>query len=52
MYLTEKHILFDLGNAVMVSRLIEGDFIRYAQSFSEDYKTKMIIHKNELIQAL
>ena len=22
MYLTEKHILFDLGNAVMVSRLI------------------------------
>ena len=45
-YLTEKHILFDLGNAVMVSRLIEGDFIRYAQSFSEDYKTKMIIDKN------
>ena len=51
-YLTEKHILFDLGNAVMVSRLIEGDFIRYAQSFSEDYKTKVIIDKNELIQAL
>ena len=52
MYLTEKHILFDLGNAVMVSRLIEGDFIRYAQSFSEDYKTKMIVDKSELIQAL
>ena len=52
MYLTEKHILFDLGNAVMVSRLIEGDFIRYAQSFSEDFKTKMIVDKSELIQAL
>ncbi|MBR5269506.1 MAG: DNA polymerase III subunit beta [Anaerotignum sp.] len=52
MYLTDKHILFDLGNAVMVSRLIEGDFIRYAQSFSEDFKTKMIVDKSELIQAL
>lgn len=51
-YLTEKHILFDLGTAVMVSRLIEGDFIRYAQSFSKDYKTKVIIDKSELIQAL
>lgn len=51
-YLTEKHILFDLGTAVMVSRLIEGDFIRYAQSFSQDYKTKVIIDKSELIQAL
>ncbi|MGN1230761.1 MAG: DNA polymerase III subunit beta, partial [Anaerotignum sp.] len=51
-YLTEKHILFDLGTATMVSRLIEGDFIRYAQSFSEDYKTKVIIDKSELIQAL
>ena len=51
-YPTDKHILFDLGNAVMVSRLIAGDFIRYEQSFSEDYKTKMIVNKNELIQAL
>ena len=52
MYLTDKHILFDLGTAVMVSRLIEGEFIRYAQSFSDDYKTKVIVDKNELIQAL
>ncbi len=51
-YLTDKHILFDLGTAVMVSRLIEGEFIRYAQSFSDDYKTKVIVDKNELIQAL
>ncbi len=51
-FLTEKHILFDLGTAVMVSRLIEGDFIRYAQSFSDDYKTKVVIERSELIQAL
>lgn len=51
-YLTDKHILFDLGVAVMVSRLIEGDFIRYEQSFSEDYKTKVVMYREELIQAL
>ncbi len=50
--LTERHILFDLGTAVMVSRLIEGDFIRYAQSFSDDYKTEVLISRTELIQAL
>ena len=32
--------------------LIVWDFIRYAQSFSEDYKTKVVINKSELIQAL
>lgn len=52
LYVTDKHILFDLGTAVMVSRLIAGDFIRYEQSFSEDYKTEILIDKSELIQSL
>ncbi|WP_242864139.1 DNA polymerase III subunit beta [Anaerotignum neopropionicum] len=51
-YITDKHILFDLGTAIMVSRLIDGDFIRYEQSFSEDYKTEILVNKNELIQSL
>ena len=51
-YVTDKHILFDVGTAVMISRLVEGDFIRYAQSFSEDYKIKVEIVRSELIQAL
>lgn len=51
-FLTDRHILFDIGTAVMVSRLIEGSFIRYAQSFSEDYKTEVLISRAELIQAL
>ena len=51
-YITEKHILFDLRSCIMVSRLISGEFIRYAQSFTQDYKTKMIVDKNLFIQAL
>ncbi|WP_331488199.1 DNA polymerase III subunit beta [Chakrabartyella piscis] len=52
LYVTDKHILFDLGTATMVSRLIGGDFIRYAQSFTEEYKTKIILDKNEFVQTL
>ncbi len=52
LYFTEKHILFDLGSAVLVSRLVEGEYIRYAQSFSADYKTKIIVRKDEMIQSL
>lgn len=51
-YLTDKHILFDIGTAIIVSRLIAGEFIRYEQSFSDDYKTELIINKNELIHSL
>ncbi len=52
MYVTDKHILFDLGTATMVSRLIGGDFIRYEQSFTEEFKTKIVLDKSELIQTL
>lgn len=52
LYVTDKHILFDLGTAIMVSRLIEGDFIRYEQSFSEDFKTEVLVDKNQMIQSL
>ncbi|HIY03405.1 MAG TPA: DNA polymerase III subunit beta [Candidatus Anaerotignum merdipullorum] len=52
LYFTEKHVLFDLGIATMVSRLLEGDYVSYENNFTEDYKTKLIIHTAELIQAL
>lgn len=51
-FVTEKNILFDLGNAILVSRLIAGDFINYNQSFSEDCKTEIVIDKQGLIQSL
>ncbi len=52
LYFTEKHVLFDLGMATMVSRLLEGDYVSYENNFTEDYKTKIIIDTAELIQAL
>ena len=51
-YFTEKHILFDLKSGIVVSRLIEGDYIKYQQSFTDDYKTKIISKRDDLLQAL
>ena len=52
LYFTDKHVLFDLGMATMVSRLLEGEYVSYENNFTEDFKTKIIIDTNELIQAL
>ena len=34
-YFGEKHVLFDLGTSKVVSRLLEGDFLKYEQVFSD-----------------
>ena len=52
LYFTDKHVLFDLGMAIMVSRLIEGEFISYENNFTNDFTTKIIIETQALIQAL
>ncbi len=38
-YFSDKHILFELEDSIIVSRLLEGDFPKYEQFFSKDYDT-------------
>lgn len=51
-YLTDKHILFDLGDTTIVSRVIDGDFIKYEQVFSNDYNTIVTVNRKILIMSL
>lgn len=51
-YFTDKHILFDLEGNIIVSRLIDGDYIKYEQSFNEDYKTKIYVNRGELVSSI
>ncbi len=44
LYFTDKHVLFDLGDTTIVSRTIEGEFLKYATVFLAEAKT--IINKN------
>lgn len=52
LYFTDKHILFDLGDSTVVSRTIEGDFIKYDQIFSNDYNTVIRLDRKNIIMCL
>jgi DNA polymerase III subunit beta len=47
-FFTEKHVLFEFDNTLVLSRLIEGEYYRIDQMLSSDYETKVTINKKEL----
>ena len=51
-FVTDKHILFDFEGNTLVSRILEGDFIKYEQTFTNEYKTGITGDRAELISAL
>lgn len=51
-YFTAKHIVFEFGDTVVVSRLIEGEYFRIAQMLSSDYETKVKVNKRELLDCI
>ena len=51
-YFTEKHVLFELDQCRIVSRLIEGEFIQYEHFFGSEYKTVVIADRDLLIDVL
>ena len=51
-FFTQKHILFEFDNTVVVSRLIEGEYFRIEQMLSSDYETKVKINKKEFLSCI
>lgn len=51
-FFTEKHILFEFDNTLVVSRLIEGEYFRIDQMLSSDYETKIKMNKKELLDCI
>lgn len=51
-YFTDKHVLFDLGGSIVVSRLLEGEFLKYEQSFSNDYETKALVNRKAFLMSI
>ena len=45
---TDRHVVFEFDQTVVVSRLIEGEYFRINQMLSTDYETKVSINKKEL----
>ena len=46
-FFTDKHILFEFDDTTVVSRLIEGDYLKIDNILSADYETKVKINKKE-----
>ncbi len=48
-FFTNKHIVFEFNNTVVLSRLIEGEYYKIDQMLSSDYETKITINKKEFL---
>jgi len=51
-YFTDKHVLFEQKQFTLLSRLIEGDFLRYEKNLSAGAATRLLIGREELILSL
>lgn len=51
-FFTDKHIIFEFDDTVVVSRLIEGEYFNIDQMLSSDYETKVRINKKELLSCI
>jgi DNA polymerase-3 subunit beta len=52
MFLSKKHIIFEIGNYLVNSRLLEGDFHPYKSSIPNSFTTEVVIERTKLIHAL
>jgi DNA polymerase III subunit beta len=51
-FFTDRHILFEFDNTIVVSRLIEGEYFKIDQMLSTDYETKIRINKKEFLSCI
>ncbi len=51
-FFTDKHVLFEFDNTIVVSRLIEGEYFKIEQMLSSDYETKIKINKKEFLSCI
>lgn len=51
-FFSKNHVLFEMENTVIISRLIEGNFYNINQMLSNDYETKVIVNKKEFLDCI
>ena len=51
-YVKDNHILFQTERHTLISRLLEGEFIRYNQIFNEDFNSLVNISRQQLLMSL
>ena len=51
-FFTDKHVVFEFDETIVVSRLIEGEYFKIDQMLSSDYETKVRINKREFLNCI
>lgn len=51
-YFSKNHIMFEFNNTLVVTRLIDGEYFHVAQMLSEDYETKIVVNRKNLLDCL
>ncbi|SHI11181.1 DNA polymerase III, beta subunit [Clostridium collagenovorans DSM 3089] len=49
---TDNHILFNLGNTKVISRLLEGEFMKYSSIIPSEYNLKVIANRSDVLNAV
>jgi DNA polymerase-3 subunit beta len=52
MYFTDNHALFEAEDFTVVSRLLEGEFFKYEQSFINEYTTAVEVSRQEFLNSV
>lgn len=50
--ITDKHILFELEGIKIVSRLLEGEFIKYTQIIPQEFKSRLNVNTSSLLNSI
>ncbi len=51
-YFTDRHVLFELENCTIVSRLLDGEYIKYDQIFLSDFTTVITVDRQAFLRSI
>jgi len=51
-YFTDRHILFEFDETLVLSRLIDGEYYKIDQMITSDYDTKIVVNKKEFLSCI
>jgi len=51
-YFTNMHAVFEFDDTIVLSRLIDGEYFKIDQMIKNDYETKIVINKKELLNSI
>ena len=51
-FFSDNYVVFEFGNTVVLSRLIEGEYFKIDKMLSSDYEVKMTVNKKDFLESI